>query len=146
MTMFPTTFRYLVTMDTHLWPLGVFFAAVLAVAVGMLLLSYFLGGRSAGKPQIPYEGGILPAAGFARMRMSANFYLLAMFFVIFDLEAAFVYAWAIAADEVGWPGYIELLVFVGVLAISLAYLWKLGALDGGAKAGAVPTDRADRRA
>jgi NADH-quinone oxidoreductase subunit A len=52
-----------------------------------------------------------------------------MFFVIFDLEAVFIYSWAVAAQELGWPGYWEIVIFVGVLAVALAYLWKLGALD-----------------
>jgi NADH-quinone oxidoreductase subunit A len=130
---------------TTLWPLGIYFAAVLAIAAGMLGLSYVLGGRRHEAAQTPYEGGILPS-GFARLRISANFYLVAMFFVIFDLEAAFLYAWAIAAVPIGWAGYIEVLVFVAVLAASLAYLWKVGALDQGTKDVQVPTDRADRRA
>lgn len=58
-------------------------------------------------------------------------YLVAMFFVIFDLEAVFLVAWAVALREVGWAGYIEVLIFVGVLVIALIYLWRLGALDWG---------------
>ncbi len=58
-----------------------------------------------------------------------KFYLVAMFFVIFDLETVFIFAWAIAFREVGWTGYIEMLVFVGVLVAALIYLWRLGALD-----------------
>jgi len=125
-----------------LWPLGVYFGAVVATAAGMLGLSYVLGGRKPEGHQIPYEGGIVPTA-FARLRMSAQFYRIAMFFVIFDLEAAFLYAWAVSAIEVGWAGYVEVLVFVAVLLAALAYLWRLGALDQGKKAGEVPTDRAD---
>ena len=76
----------------------------------------------------PYESGILHV-GFARYRFSAKFYLMAMFFVIFDLEAVFVYAWAVSAREAGWPGYVEMLVFLGILLAALAYLWRLGALE-----------------
>jgi NADH-quinone oxidoreductase subunit A len=63
---------------------------------------------------------------------------VAMFFVIFDLEAAFLFAWAVAARELGWPGYLEASVFVAVLAAALAYVWRAGGLDWGAR-GARPT-------
>jgi NADH-quinone oxidoreductase subunit A len=63
------------------------------------------------------------------VRLSAKFYLIAVFFVIFDLEAVFLYSWAVAAQDLGWPGYWEVVIFVGVLVVALAYLWRLGALD-----------------
>ncbi len=63
------------------------------------------------------------------MRLSADFYLFAVFFVIFDLESVFVYTWAIAVRELGWQGYFSMSVFVVSLAAALAYLWRLGALD-----------------
>ncbi len=78
----------------------------------------------------PFESGILPT-GSARLHFSAKFYLIAMFFVIFDLEAIFVFAWAIAVPELGWAGYIEVLIFIAVLIATLIYLWRLGALDWG---------------
>jgi NADH-quinone oxidoreductase subunit A len=76
----------------------------------------------------PYEGGIV-SEGSARVRFSARYYLVAMFFVVFDLEAVFLFAWAVAARELGWAGYFEVLLFVAVLVASLIYLWKVGALD-----------------
>jgi NADH-quinone oxidoreductase subunit A len=97
----------------------------------MLLLSWFLGQRHRGRETgEPYESGIMPT-GSARLRLSAKFYLVAMFFVIFDLEAAFIVAWAVAAREAGWPGYIGVLSFIGVLTAALLYEWRLGALDWG---------------
>lgn len=114
-----------------LWPLLVYFAAVLLVVAGMLGISYVLGPRHRDTATgIPYESGILPSSS-ARLRFSARFYLVAMFFVIFDLEAAFIFAWAIGVRELGWPGFVEVLVFVGVLLAALVYLWRLGALDWG---------------
>jgi NADH-quinone oxidoreductase subunit A len=114
-----------------LWPLAVYFTAVLVLAVIMLALSYVLGERHVGRATgEPFESGILPT-GSARMRFDAKFYLMAMFFVIFDVEAAFILCWAVAARELGWKGYGEVLVFIAVLAIALAYLWRLGALDWG---------------
>ena len=112
-----------------LWALGVYFLALLCVIAIMLAVSWLLGPRHR-EPATgaPYEGGIL-SQGSARVRLSANFYLVAMLFVVFDLEAVFIYSWAVAANELGWAGYWEIVVFIGVLAAALAYLWKLGALD-----------------
>ncbi len=118
---------------TALWPLGLYFIAVVILAAGMLGLSYLLGehhkDRSTGEP---YESGIV-ATGSARQRISAKFYLNAMFFVIFDLESVFIVAWAVAARELGWAGYAEALIFIGILAVALVYLWRLGALDWGTR-------------
>jgi NADH-quinone oxidoreductase subunit A len=112
-----------------MWPMALYFALVLTVVAGMLVGSYFLGQRHRESATgAPYEGGIV-SEGSARIRLSAKFYLIAMFFVIFDLEAAFIFAWAIAARELGWPGYWEAIVFMGVLLATLFYLWRLGALD-----------------
>lgn len=114
-----------------LWPLGVYALAVLAVAGVMIGVSYFLGERHSDRAKgQPYESGIV-STGSARVRFPAHFYLVAMFFVIFDLEAVFLLAWAVAAEEVGWLGYFEILVFVGILVAAWAYLWRIGALDWG---------------
>jgi NADH-quinone oxidoreductase subunit A len=113
------------------WPLVVYSALIVLVTGGMLGLSYVLGERhrehATGEP---YESGILPTDS-ARLRISAQFYLVAMFFLIFDLEAAFIFAWAVALREVGWTGYLEILVFIVVLVVALVYLWRTGALDWG---------------
>ncbi len=112
-----------------LWPLGIYFALVVLTAAGMIGISYVLGPRQAKHKSLgPYEGGILPA-GIARLRMSTTFYLVAMFFVVFDIESVFLYAWAVAIREVGWAGYIEACVFVAVLVAGLAYLWKMGGFE-----------------
>jgi NADH-quinone oxidoreductase subunit A len=112
-----------------LWPLFLYGAVVLFIVLAMLGLSYFAGAkhRSHGEP---FESGIV-TLGEGRFRLSAQFYLVAMFFVIFDLEAVFVFAWALTVRETGWPGYIEILVFIGILLAGLIYLWRLGALDWG---------------
>ena len=114
-----------------LWPLAVYFGLVLVVVGGMLALSYILGERHRERATgDPYESGIV-STGTARVRFSAKFYLIAMFFVIFDLEAVFIIAWAIAFRELGWLGYLEVVVFIGVLIAALVYLWRRGALDWG---------------
>ena len=115
----------------NLWPFGIYLIATLLLIAGMLLLSYLLGERHRETAtEIPYESGIIPT-GSAQARFSAKFYLVAMFFVIFDLEAVFIYAWAVAARELGWLGYGEISLFIGVLLAALIYLVRLSALDWG---------------
>ena len=112
-----------------LWPLIVYFALVVILVSAILIGSYLLGQRhSEPATGAPYEGGIV-SEGSARVRLSARFYLVAIFFVVFDLEAVFLFAWAVAARETGWTGYWEVLVFIGVLVAALVYLSKAGALD-----------------
>ena len=116
-----------------LWPLLVYAAAIVLIVAVMIGLSAVLGQRHRDRATgEPYESGIV-STGTARVRFDIKFYLIAVFFLIFDLEAAFLYAWAVAVRETGWPGYAEVLVFVGVLTAALAYLWRLGALDWGRK-------------
>lgn len=117
---------------TPIWPL-VAYAAILVLLMGAVLVATHLLGERHQRGTAadePFESGIV-GVGDARLQFSARFYLIAMFFVIFDVEALFVYAWAISLHEVGWAGYIEMVVFLGVLLSGLAYLWRLGGLDWG---------------
>jgi NADH-quinone oxidoreductase subunit A len=117
--------------NTALWFLAVFLVSVHALAIFMLALSALLGERHRERATVePYESGIV-STGSARVRFHAKFYLMAMFFVVFDLEAVFLYAYAVSFREAGWLGYSEMLVFVGVLAAALFYLWRVGALEWG---------------
>jgi len=113
----------------QLWTLGVYFILVLLLVAAMLAVSNVLGQRhDENATGQPYESGIL-SEGSARVQVAAKFYLVAMFFVIFDLEVVFIFAWAIAVRELGWAGFWEILVFIAILLAALAYLWRLGALD-----------------
>ena len=113
------------------WPLVMYSALVIMVTGGILGLSYVLGERhEASARGEPYESGVVPTDS-ARLRVSAQFYLVAMYFLIFDLEAAFIFAWAIALRQVGWAGYSVILVFIVALVVALIYLWRTGALDWG---------------
>ncbi|NOY70023.1 MAG: NAD(P)H-quinone oxidoreductase subunit 3 [Deltaproteobacteria bacterium] len=117
-----------------MWPLAVFFALVIILTVAIVSLSALLGQRHRERTtDDPYESGIAPT-GSARIRFDVKFYLMAMFFVIFDLEAVFIFAWANSARKLGWSGYIEMVIFVGILSLSLFYLWRVGALDWGTAA------------
>lgn len=119
-----------------LWQMSAYAAAVAAVIAVMLGLPALLGERHWRKSQrrheiataTPYESGIRPT-GTAQIRFPIQYYLVAMFFVIFDLEAVFLYAWAVAVKETGWLGFIEVTIFVAILLAALAYLWLIGALD-----------------
>jgi NADH-quinone oxidoreductase subunit A len=111
------------------WPLAVYFAAVLLIVVVMLGLSYVLGQRhSEPATGSQYESGIV-SQGSANSRLSVKFFLVAVFFVVFDLEAIFLFLWAVAGRELGWPGYVEILIFAGVLLAAFIYLLRTGALD-----------------
>ncbi|GJQ50919.1 NADH:ubiquinone oxidoreductase, membrane subunit A [Candidatus Kuenenia stuttgartiensis] len=114
-----------------LWPLLLYTVAVVSLVIGILIISYFLGERhKEPSTDVPFESGITPT-GSARIRFSAHFYIAAMFFVIFDLEAIFIFAWAVAFRDVGWNGYIGVLIFIGIIIAVLIYVWRLGALDFG---------------
>ncbi len=112
-----------------LWPLLLYACAVLVIVGGMLGLSYLLGQRHREKETgEPYESGAA-ATGSARLDFSPRYYVVAMLFVVFDLEAVFIVVWAIAVREAGWMGYAGLAAFVVVLLAVLAYEWRVGALD-----------------
>jgi len=114
-----------------LWPFIPYVVAVVVVVAVMLGVSYILGQRHRERATgEPYESGIV-STGSARMRFDAKFYLMAMFFVIFDLEAAFIYLWAVAVKELSWTGYVEISLFIAILFVALVYLWRVGALEWG---------------
>ncbi len=112
-----------------LGPFLVYASIVLTVVVVMLGLSFFLGQRINRKyKNTPFESGII-SVGSAQFRMSVDFYLTAILFIIFDLEVVFLFAWAVSVRESGWLGFIEISVFSFILIIALVYLWRIGALD-----------------
>ncbi len=110
------------------------YLGVVVVLVALLVVVTHLSGerhfqRGTG---VPYESGV-PITGSARLRFAADFYLVAMFFVIFDISAVYLFAWAVAARELGWSGYAAALIFMIETVAGLAYLWKKGAFDWGAR-------------
>jgi NADH-quinone oxidoreductase subunit A len=114
-----------------IWPLAVYGLAVIILVSVMLGLSYVLGQRHKDRATgEPFESGIV-STGSANLRFSVHYYLVAMFFVIFDLEVVFIVTWAIAFSELGWPAYFAVLVFILILVAALVYEWKIGALDYG---------------
>jgi len=113
----------------NLWPLLLYAAIVAFLLTAILLLSNFLGQHHNDRAtRLPYEGGI-EQSGSARLRFSAQFYLVAMLFVIFDVEAVFIMLWALGFYELGWAGYIGAVFFIAQLVVVLIYEWGIGALD-----------------
>ena len=104
---------------------------VMAVGFGgvSVLLGTLLGPRNPSpEKSAPYECG-MPAVGDARERQSIRFYLIAMIFLLFDIEVAFLYPWALALRALGWAGYVQVVLFTLVLMAGYVYVWKKGALD-----------------
>ncbi len=116
-------------VDNALWPFLVYAAAVVGIAGIMILLPFLLGERHADRQTgLPYESGI-QSTGTARVRFSIKFYLVAILFVIFDLEMVYVFSWALVVRELGWAGYYSVIVFLLILVVALVYEWRMGFLD-----------------
>ena len=112
-----------------LWPLLAYGGLVLGLAAALLVVSRLLGQQhSARSRDLPYESGMNPT-GSARLRYGVHFYAVGIFFILFDVEVVFLYAWAVAFRELGWPGYVEAVLFVVTLFLGLIYVWKWGGLD-----------------
>jgi NADH-quinone oxidoreductase subunit A len=111
--------------------LGVYSALVLGLIIVLLFLAAWVGEkkRSLEKAR-PFESGVIPTGG-ARRPYPVPFYLVATFFLIFDVEAVFIYSWAIAFDHLGWAGWLQISFFILVLLVSLIYLWKKGGFEWG---------------
>ena len=118
---------------TEIWPLAIYFFMVIMLVVTMLVLSWLLGQRRReAATNDPFESGIVSVGG-SQIRISVEFYLVAIFFVIFDLETVFIFAWAIAFHELGVFGFLAITVFITILVAALIYEWRSGALDWGVK-------------
>ncbi|WP_428377270.1 NADH-quinone oxidoreductase subunit A [Lichenicoccus sp.] len=111
--------------------LGLYICATIALVAVMIGLSSVLGGVRDGRSmRLPFESGVLPVGG-ARLRLPVQYYVIAMFFVIFDMEAVFIFAWALVVRQAGWSGYACMMVFLFVLVVAFGYLWRVGALEWG---------------
>lgn len=113
----------------ELWPILLYFFFTLVLLIGVMAASSVLGPRGQGhSTHLPYESGII-SLGNARIKFGNHFFLYAIFFVIFDLETLFLFAWAISVEELGVTGFIEAVVFILILLVALLYLWRIGALN-----------------
>jgi NADH-quinone oxidoreductase subunit A len=112
---------------------GIILLGLLGVGFGAIsvILSSFLGpSNPTPEKSAPYECG-MPPVGDARERQSIKFYLIAMIFLLFDIEVAFLYPWAMAMRDLSWPGLIQIVVFFLILLVGYVYIWRKGVLDWG---------------
>src|ERR1700733_12593563 len=103
---------------------------MLTLGAGFALISVLLSGvlgpsKPSPEKSAPYECG-MPAVGDARDRKSVKYYLVAMIFLLFDIEVAFLYPWAIALRDLGWPGFLQVVLFMGLMLAGYTYIWRKG--------------------
>ncbi len=110
-------------------PLLIHFLFACLLAGAIVLLSWLIGYRKPSRAKLsPYECGMLPV-GDARQRFNVKFYLVAMLFILFDVEAVFLYPWAVILRQLKMFGFYEMLVYILVILVGFFYIWKKGALD-----------------
>ncbi len=110
-------------------PLLIIFAVSVANAIMMGALSHVMNPRrDTPQKSMPYESGMIPL-GDTRARFSVKFYMVAISFIVFDLETIFLVPWAVRVRELGWGAFMAVLLFVAVLAVGLLYEWKKGGLE-----------------
>ena len=122
-----------VSESQNLWPFLIYGLAVVALLLIMLAAGWLFGTRTphTDSTDLPFESGIIPVGSSDQTKFSIEFYLIAMFFVIFDLETIFIFGWAIAFYELGWEGYAAASVFIVILLAALVYEYRTGALEWG---------------
>jgi NADH-quinone oxidoreductase subunit A len=112
---------------------------MIALGAGFALISVVLSGllgpsKPSPEKSAPYECG-MPAIGDSRERQSIKFYLVAMIFLLFDIEVAFLYPWAMALRQLGWNGFVQVVLFMLLMLAGYVYVWRKGALDWGSDVG-----------
>jgi NADH-quinone oxidoreductase subunit A len=104
---------------------------ILALIAFLLFISWWLGEKKPNPEKLrAYESGIIPT-GTARLRYPVPFYLVAIFFLIFDVEGAYIFSWAVACKDLGWTGYLQISFFIIMLILGLFYIWRKGGLEWG---------------
>jgi NADH-quinone oxidoreductase subunit A len=118
------------------WQAGIFSLTVYLIIVFgliaiLLFLSHWLGEKKPTPEKLrPYECGIIPT-GSARLHYPVPFFLVAIFFLLFDVEGAFIFAWAVSSRDLGWSGWLQITFFIFVLLLGLVYIWRKGGLEWG---------------
>jgi NADH-quinone oxidoreductase subunit A len=116
-------------LPQHYLPVAVFLLLGAAMGLGMLIAGWFIRPRNPYPEKLlTYESGITPFMD-AHQKFSIRYYIIAMLFLIFDIEAVFLYPWAVAFDKIGLYGLIEMVIFVVILLVGYFYAWKKGALE-----------------
>jgi NADH-quinone oxidoreductase subunit A len=123
------------TTVAELYPLIIYITFALVIVTGLLLAARFLGsGGSSRNKSLPYESGVIPT-GSARLATDVPFYLVAIFFIVFDVEAAFIFTWAVARQDLGLSGLLHITFFIVALLGGLVWLWLKGGLEWGPSRG-----------
>jgi NADH-quinone oxidoreductase subunit A len=117
--------------EPGIFSLTIYVLLILIFIASQLFIAVWLGSKKKTVEKLrPYESGIIPT-GTARLRYPVSFYLVAIFFLIFDVEGAFIFAWAIAHGGLGWAGWLQISFFIVLLLLGLFYIWRKGGLDWG---------------
>lgn len=115
--------------EPGIFSLVLFGLLVLAFIGSQLFLAHWLGEKKESREKSRvYESGVIPT-GTARLHYPVPFYLVAIFFLLFDVEGVFIFAWAIAFRDLGWAGWLQMSFFIVVLLVGLLYIWQKGGLD-----------------
>lgn len=115
----------------ELFPLIVYTIATILIIGGLLLAAWWLGAKTTSRnKEMPYESGVIPS-GSARRPLSVPFYLVAIFFIVFDVESAFIFIWAAVWDQLGMAGLLHITFFIVVLLLGLIWIWLKGGLEWG---------------
>ncbi len=123
--------------EPGIFSLVIYGLMVLVLVAVLLFLASWLGEKKSNPEKLrPYESGIIPT-GTARLRFPVPFYLVAIFFLIFDVETAYIFSWAVSYHRLGWLGWLQISFFIFVLLLGLLYIWKKGGLEWG------PTSKED---
>lgn len=124
---------YTAPWEPGIFSLGVYVVMVMIIIGALLFIASWLGEKKHHSEKMrPYESGIIPT-GSARLRYPVPFYMVAIFFLLFDVEGAFIFSWSIAWEDLGWTGWFQISFFIWVLILGLVYVWKKGGLDWGAR-------------
>jgi NADH-quinone oxidoreductase subunit A len=116
-------------LPEHFLPVAIFLLIGIAMGLGMLIAGWFIRPRNPYPEKLlTYESGITPFMD-AHQKFSIRYYLIAMLFLIFDIEAVFLYPWAVAFNHIGLYGLIEMVIFIVILLVGYFYAWKKGALE-----------------
>ena len=117
-------------MPTEYLPILIYIVLAVAITLVVLLGNQLLGPRRrpTATKQMPYESGMQPV-GTARERFHIRYHVIAMIFLVFDLEIAFIYPWAVIYKQLGWAGFMEMMIFLTILLVGFLYAWKRGAFQ-----------------
>jgi NADH-quinone oxidoreductase subunit A len=126
-----TNFGILSPWDSAVFSLFIYGILILALVIALLFIASWLGEKKINPDKLrPYECGIIPT-GSARLHYPIPFFLVAIFFLIFDVEGAYIFSWAISCDSLGWSGWLQISFFIIMLLLGLVYIWRKGGFDWG---------------